>query len=147
MPSHCSHVQLFVVLWTVACQAPLSMGFSGHKYWSGLPCPSLGDLPNPEIELISLVSPALAGEFFTASTSVETLNLPPGTTMPLLGIYPEKTITQKDTCTPAFIVSLFITGNLAPGILTGHSSYWAHTLHVFIHSFKLLLLLASTYYV
>ena len=36
--------------WTVACQAPLSMGFSRQEYWSGLPFPSPGDLPNPEIE-------------------------------------------------------------------------------------------------
>ena len=36
--------------WTVACQAPLSMGFSRQDYWSGLPFPSPGDLPNPEIE-------------------------------------------------------------------------------------------------
>ena len=42
-----SHVQLFVILWTVACQAPLSMGFSRQEYWSGLPCPPPGDLPNP----------------------------------------------------------------------------------------------------
>ena len=39
-----------VTPWTVACQAPLSMGFSKHEYWSGLPFPSLGDLPNPVIE-------------------------------------------------------------------------------------------------
>ena len=45
-----SHVCLFVTLWTVACQAPLSMGFSRQEYWSGLPFPSPGDLPNPEIE-------------------------------------------------------------------------------------------------
>ena len=42
-----SHVQLFVSLWTVACQAPLSMGFSRQEYWSGLPFPSSGDLSNP----------------------------------------------------------------------------------------------------
>ena len=36
--------------WTVACQAPLSMGFSRQEYWSGLPCPSPGDLPDPGIE-------------------------------------------------------------------------------------------------
>ena len=47
------------ILWTVACQAPLSMGFCKQEYWSGLPCPSPGDLPDPEIELQSLKSPAL----------------------------------------------------------------------------------------
>ena len=44
------------------------MGFSRQEYWSGLPCPPPGDLPNPGIELESLISPALAGEFFTANT-------------------------------------------------------------------------------
>ena len=62
-----SHVQLFATPWTVACQAPLSMGFSRQEYWSGLPFPSLGDLPNPGIEPTSLTSPALAGGFFTTS--------------------------------------------------------------------------------
>ena len=42
--------------WTVACQAPLSMGFSRQEYWSGLPCPPPGDLPNPGIEATSLMS-------------------------------------------------------------------------------------------
>ena len=57
-----SHVQLFVTLWTVACQAPLSMGFSRQEYWSGLPFPPPGDLSDPGIKL---ASPALAGRFFT----------------------------------------------------------------------------------
>ena len=48
--SHFSHVQLFATLWTVACQAPLSMGLSRQEYWSGLPFPSPGSLPNPGIE-------------------------------------------------------------------------------------------------
>ena len=45
-----SHVRLFETLWTVAPQAPLSMGFSRQEYWSGLPFPSPGDLPDPGIE-------------------------------------------------------------------------------------------------
>ena len=48
--SHFSCVQLFVTLWTVACQSPLSMGLSKQEYWSGLPCPPAGDLPDPGIE-------------------------------------------------------------------------------------------------
>ena len=48
----------FVTPWTVAHQVPLSMGFSRQKYWSGLPCPSPGDLPDPEIEPGSLASQA-----------------------------------------------------------------------------------------
>ena len=45
-----SHVQLFVTPWTVACQDPLTMGFSRQEYWSGLPFPAPGDLPDPGIE-------------------------------------------------------------------------------------------------
>ena len=57
-----SHVQLFVTPWTIACQAPLSMGFLRQEYWSGLPLPTPGGLPDPRIKP---VSPALAGGFFT----------------------------------------------------------------------------------
>ena len=48
--SRFSRVTLCGTLWTVACQAPLSMGFSRQEYWSGLPFPPPGDLPDPEIE-------------------------------------------------------------------------------------------------
>ena len=58
-----SHVQLFVTLWTVARQAPLSMGSSGQEHWSGLPFPSPGDLPNPGIEPWS---PALQADALTS---------------------------------------------------------------------------------
>ena len=51
-----------VTLWTVARQDPLSMGFSRQEYWSGLPCPSSGDLPDPGIEPASLMSPALQAD-------------------------------------------------------------------------------------
>ena len=60
--------------WTVAHQVPLSMGFSRQEYWSGLPFPSPGDLPHPGIKPISLMSPALAGKFFTTSTTWEAFN-------------------------------------------------------------------------
>ena len=59
-----SHVQLFATPWTIALQAPLSMGFSRQEYWRGLPFPTPGDLPNPGIEPASLASPVLAGGFF-----------------------------------------------------------------------------------
>ena len=52
--------------WTISHQAPLSMGFPRQEYWSVLPFPSPGDLPDPEIKPTSRVSPALAGAFFTA---------------------------------------------------------------------------------
>ena len=68
-----SHLQLFAAPWTVACQASLSMGFSGPEYWRGLLFPPLGDLPNPGIESASHMSPALAGGFFTMSTTWEAL--------------------------------------------------------------------------
>ena len=57
MLSHVSHVQLFVILWTGAYQAPPSIGFSRQEYWSELPCLPLGDLPNPKIEPTSLGLP------------------------------------------------------------------------------------------
>ena len=72
MLGHFSHVQLCATLWTVAHKAPLSMGFSRQEYWSGLPCPPPGDLPDPRTEPVSLASPALAGGFFTTSNTWET---------------------------------------------------------------------------
>ena len=66
-----SHVQLFVTPWTVAHQAPLSMRFPRQEYWSGLPCPTRGDLPNPGIEPTSPEAPVLAGRFLTTEPSKE----------------------------------------------------------------------------
>ena len=65
-----SRVQHIATLWTVACQAALSMEFSRQEYWSGLPFSSPGDLPNTGLILMSLASFALEGRFFTT--------LPPG---------------------------------------------------------------------
>ena len=59
-----TRVRLFATPWTAALQAPLSMGFPRQEYWSGLQIPSPGDLPDPGIEPASLMSSALAGEFF-----------------------------------------------------------------------------------
>ena len=67
--SHFSDVQLILTVWTVVCQAPLSMGFSRKEYWSGLPCPPSGDLSNPRIKPTALMSPALAGGFFPTRPS------------------------------------------------------------------------------
>ena len=78
-----SCVLLFVTLWTVACQAPLSMGFSRPEHWSGLPCYPPGDLPVTGIEPMSLMSPALAGGFFTTSTTCEALSRHLGILIPL----------------------------------------------------------------
>jgi len=59
--------QVCAPLGAAARQAPPSTGFSRQEYWSGLPCPPPGDLPNPGMEPVSLTSPALAGGFFTTS--------------------------------------------------------------------------------
>ena len=66
-----SHVQFFATLWTVACQAPLSVGFSRQKYRSGLLCPPLGDLPNPGIKLMSPGKP-LIGYTLIQTTTITT---------------------------------------------------------------------------
>ena len=67
--SRFSPVRLFGTPWTVAHQTPLSLGFSRQEYWSGLLCPPPGDLPDPGIKPTSLMSPALAGGFFTTSAT------------------------------------------------------------------------------
>ena len=63
-----SCVQLFVALWATAHQSPLLMRFSRQEYWTALSFLTPGDLPNPGMTLASLMSPALAGEFFNTST-------------------------------------------------------------------------------
>ena len=66
-----SHVQLFVTPWTVARQAPLSMGFFKQEYWSGLPFPPPWDTPNPGIELMHLVTPKIVSGFFFPTEPLE----------------------------------------------------------------------------
>ena len=85
-----SHVQLFTTVWTVACQAPLSMGFSRQKYWSRLPRSLPGDFPDPGIEPASLMSPALVGRFFTTSVTGKA----------------HKTIVMDILCSGAFLIEL-----------------------------------------
>ena len=75
MLSHFRCVTLFETLQTVAREAPLSTRFSRQEYWSGLPCPPPGDLPDPGIKPESLMSPALEGGFFTTSATWEALPL------------------------------------------------------------------------
>ena len=76
MLSCCSRVRLFSTDWIATCQAPLSMEFSRQEYWSGLACPPSGDLPNPGIEPMSLMSSALAGRFFTIGTTWKARHYP-----------------------------------------------------------------------
>ena len=67
--SHSSCVQFFATLWTIARLAPLFLGFSRQDYCNGLSCPPPGDLPNPGIEPMCLMSPTLEGGFLTTSTT------------------------------------------------------------------------------
>ena len=69
-----SHVQLFVTLWTVAYQAPLSMGFSRQEYWSGVPFPSPGGLPDPGMEP---GSPALQADALPSEPPGMSINIKP----------------------------------------------------------------------
>ena len=87
MLSRFSRVRLFAALWTVACQAPLSMGFSRQEYWSGLPRLPPEDLPNTETEPMSLMSPALVGGFLTSATWKPSIWFNP---VVFLGIYYSK---------------------------------------------------------
>ena len=73
VPSHFSRVRHFATLWTVARQAPLSIGFSRPEYWSGLPFLPPEDLPNPGIKPASRVPLALAGRFPSISAGKELL--------------------------------------------------------------------------
>ena len=61
--------------WTIALQAPLFMGFSRQEYWNGLPCTPPGAVPDPGIKPTYLMSPALAGRFFTTSATWEVLKV------------------------------------------------------------------------
>ena len=95
MLSHSTQVQLFVTPWTVAHQAPLSMGVSRQEYWGGLPSAPPGDLPDPGIKPGSLMSPALASGFFTASVTWEALTSE--WLMLILGVTSPETLTKVTT--------------------------------------------------
>ena len=110
MLSRFSHVRLFATLWTVARQAPLSTGFSRRDYWR---LPSPGNLPNLGIEPASLVSPALAGGFFTAGTTWES---------PLIQSAAAKSLQSCPTlCNP---IDGSPPGSPVPGILQARTLEW-----------------------
>ena len=108
--SYFSRARLFVTLWTVALQAPLCKGFCRQEYWSGLPCPPPGALPDPGIKPTSLMSPALATWELSLWRTVKLkVELPHDPAIPLLGIYLEnmKTLIKKDISIPMFKAALF----------------------------------------
>ena len=107
---HFSRVQLFVTLWTVAYQVPLSMGFSRQEYWSGLPCPLPGDLPNSGTKPTSLTPLALAGGFFTTSA-----------TWGVLQNHKDGEIGSKDVLPKVIIDTL-----THPVVPSGHFPYCTH---------------------
>ena len=86
-----SRVRLFATLWTVAHHAPLSMGFSRQEYWSGLPFPSPGDLPDPGIKPRS---PALQADALTS----EPPGKPPGNPPPELPCYSRTFLALHTQC-------------------------------------------------
>ena len=70
-----SRLWLFQTPWTFALQDPPSIGFSKQEYWNGLPSPPSGDLPDPRVKPISLMSPYLTGRFFTTSATWKNVSL------------------------------------------------------------------------
>ena len=88
-PQSLSHIQLFVTPWTVAHQAPLSMGFPRQEYWSGLPFPTRGHLPDPGIEP---GSSARAGRFLTTAPPGKPLTLTQKTVLLILSFQLNKHI-------------------------------------------------------
>ena len=97
-----SHVQLFASPCTVARQSPLSMEFPQQEYWSGLPLPSPGDIPDPGIKSVSPVSPALAGGSLPLchlrSQRVCVLNGFPAPLLPAISLSKEKLGSSCTSC-------------------------------------------------
>ena len=120
-----SCIWLFVTPWTVASQTPLSMEVSRQEYWSGLPFPSPGNLPDPGIKPASPASPALAGGFFTTA--------PPG-----------KPLTYTEIVLSTILWSWYLvkSGLRSPKSIISQ----LHSLHLFPYSF-IQQILSSTYYV
>ena len=116
-----SHVGLFGTPWTVARQAPLSMGFPREEYCSGLPFPSPGDLPNAGTEPESLISPDFTGGFFTTSTTWK------APAICLLVVKSSSAWLKEVFLTHGKAISYFVTFNLTH--LTKSSYYegfWSH---------------------
>ena len=115
-----SHVILFVTLWTVACQAPMSVELSKQEYWSGLPFPSPRDLPDQGIEPVSLSSPAWQVDFFTTA--------------------PPRKPAHVTTFLFIFLINLsFITESLShkPRNVEGNLFFFLHTPEISFHENKI----------
>ena len=133
-----SHVQLFAIPWTVAYQAPSSMEFSRQEYWSGLPFPSPGDLPDPGIEPGSpalqadtLPSEAPGKPFFPEKSLKEWVlrkcskirnNLPPEQAVCLLTLLKDSVSLKSKglLCSPSSVINI-ISSTKREGMLTDHS--------------------------
>ena len=91
-------------------QAPLSMGFSRQEYWSGLPCPPPGDRPHPAVSSSSLMSPALAGGFFTTSATWEAQATVPRVTKSQTQLKQHSMHTHTRVCCPKCSLTLLDLG-------------------------------------
>ena len=121
--SHFSRVQFLATPWTVARQAPLSMGFARQEYWSGLPCPPPGDLPNPGIKPVSLMSPALADGFLTSGATWEapkyhvlTLFDPMDCSLPGSSVYRDSPCKNTRVGCHSFLQGIFLTHEVNPSL-------------------------------
>ena len=88
-------VRLFVTPWTVPRQAPLSMGFSRQEYWSGVPSPSPGDLPDPGVEPLSSASPAPQADSLPSEPPGKPMSTGAGSLSLLQGIFPTQELNQS----------------------------------------------------
>ena len=118
MLSHFSHVRLFMTPLTVACQEPLSMGFSRQEFWYGLSCPSPGDLPNPGIELRS---PTLQADSLPSESAYEPpgkpMNTGVGSLTLLQGIFPYQGLNSGLPHCRQILYCLSHQGSLKPSAL------------------------------
>ena len=130
-----SHVWLFVTPWTVAHQAPLSMGYLRQEYWSQLPFPSPGDLPDPVIEP---ESPTLAGRFFTLSHMASPYFIP---WLEVYTFWPSSPISSFPR--PLAITNLFCFYDLV--FFVGSKHKWIHTYLALSLSLSLSLSLCLSY--
>ena len=125
-----SWIRLFAILWTVACQAPLSMGFFRQEYWSKLPCPPPWYLPNPGIELSYLMSPALTGRFFSTSATWEAVVWTPVNKYTFLVWFRWESYYLTLICLRSKIISMFFKIYLAITVSLLTSKKWFEVIYI-----------------